>query len=94
MQIKALIKLTKLKIALIHFLSLLKYAKIKKKGYILLKENIFWSDLHMPPPDALWDFGQGELVVVGENATAGIFATYPSKHLTLVNGFFDQVRLI
>uniref|UniRef100_A0A8C7TX65 Aquaporin 3b n=1 Tax=Oncorhynchus mykiss TaxID=8022 RepID=A0A8C7TX65_ONCMY len=27
----------------------------------------------------------------GENATAGIFATYPSKHLTLVNGFFDQM---
>ncbi|XP_062290110.1 aquaporin-3-like [Scomber scombrus] len=41
--------------------------------------------------DALQDFGQGELVVVGKNATAGIFATYPSKHLTLVNGFFDQI---
>ncbi|KAM7368716.1 hypothetical protein PAMP_013028 [Pampus punctatissimus] len=41
--------------------------------------------------DALWDFGQGELVVVGRNATAGIFATYPSEHLTLVNGFFDQI---
>ncbi|XP_037608910.1 aquaporin-3-like [Sebastes umbrosus] len=41
--------------------------------------------------DALWDFSPGELIVVGENATAGIFATYPSKHLTLVNGFFDQV---
>ncbi|XP_047425063.1 aquaporin-3-like [Mugil cephalus] len=41
--------------------------------------------------DALWDFGQGELIVVGRNATAGIFATYPAKHLTLVNGFFDQI---
>ncbi|KAG7498187.1 aquaporin-3-like [Solea senegalensis] len=41
--------------------------------------------------DAFWDFGHGELIVVGENATAGIFATYPSKHLTLVNGFFDQL---
>ncbi|XP_061118898.1 aquaporin-3-like [Conger conger] len=41
--------------------------------------------------DALWDFGHGKLIVVGENATAGIFATYPSKHLTLVNGFFDQM---
>ncbi|XP_013992403.2 aquaporin-3b [Salmo salar] len=41
--------------------------------------------------DALWDYGQGTLIVVGENATAGIFATYPSKHLTLVNGFFDQI---
>nr|XP_046231194.1 aquaporin-3-like [Scatophagus argus] len=41
--------------------------------------------------DALWDFNQGELIVVGKNATAGIFATYPSKHLSLVNGFFDQI---
>uniref|UniRef100_A0A3B4UZQ4 Aquaporin-3 n=1 Tax=Seriola dumerili TaxID=41447 RepID=A0A3B4UZQ4_SERDU len=24
-------------------------------------------------------------------ATAGIFATYPGKHLTIVNGFFDQI---
>ncbi|XP_035523867.1 aquaporin-3-like [Morone saxatilis] len=40
--------------------------------------------------DALSDFSQGELVV-GKNATAGIFATYPSKHLTLINGFFDQI---
>ncbi|XP_078127438.1 aquaporin-3-like [Sander vitreus] len=41
--------------------------------------------------DALWDFSQGELIVLGKNATAGIFATYPSRHLTLVNGFFDQI---
>ncbi|XP_023279773.1 aquaporin-3-like [Seriola lalandi dorsalis] len=41
--------------------------------------------------DALWDFGKGELIVVGKNATAGIFATYPSKHLTLLNGVFDQI---
>ncbi|XP_010778437.1 aquaporin-3-like [Notothenia coriiceps] len=41
--------------------------------------------------DALWDISQGELIVVGNNATAGIFATYPSKHLSLVNGFFDQI---
>ena len=45
------------------------------------------------PPDALQDFSQGELVVVGKNATAGIFATYPSKHLSPVNGLFDQVTL-
>lgn len=32
-----------------------------------------------------------ELLVVGEKATAGIFATYPSPHLTILNGFFDQV---
>ncbi|XP_075953356.1 aquaporin-3-like [Anarhichas minor] len=41
--------------------------------------------------DALWDFSPGELIVVGTNATAGIFATYPSKHFTLVNGIFDQI---
>ncbi|TNN51566.1 Aquaporin-3 [Liparis tanakae] len=41
--------------------------------------------------DALWDFSHGKLVVVGTNATAGIFATYPSEHLGLVNGFFDQI---
>lgn len=31
------------------------------------------------------------LLVTGENATAGIFATYPNPHLTILNGFFDQV---
>ncbi|KAL6470675.1 hypothetical protein MHYP_G00217940 [Metynnis hypsauchen] len=41
--------------------------------------------------DALWEFCKGSLIVVGENATAGIFATYPSNHLSLVNGFFDQM---
>ncbi|KAM6975798.1 aquaporin-3-like [Tautogolabrus adspersus] len=41
--------------------------------------------------DALLDFSQGELIVVGKNATAGIFATYPSQHLSMVNGVFDQV---
>ncbi|KAJ8414952.1 hypothetical protein AAFF_G00024750 [Aldrovandia affinis] len=43
--------------------------------------------------DALWDFAgsKNDLIVVGEKATAGIFATYPSKHLTIVNGFFDQM---
>jgi len=45
------------------------------------------------PPDALWDLSHGKLIVVGTNATAGIFATYPSKHLSLVNGFFDQVTV-
>ncbi|KAA8584353.1 hypothetical protein FQN60_008138 [Etheostoma spectabile] len=40
--------------------------------------------------DALWDLSQGELIVVGKNATTGIFATYPSRNLTLVKGFFDQ----
>lgn len=40
--------------------------------------------------DALWDY-PGAFNVTGPNATAGIFATYPGKHLTIVNGFFDQV---
>lgn len=42
--------------------------------------------------DALWD-RPGAFNVTGSNATAGIFATYPGKHLTIVNGFFDQVPL-
>uniref|UniRef100_A0A3Q0RFB2 Aquaporin-3 n=1 Tax=Amphilophus citrinellus TaxID=61819 RepID=A0A3Q0RFB2_AMPCI len=40
--------------------------------------------------DALWDH-PGSFNVTGPRATAGIFATYPAKHLTLVNGFFDQI---
>lgn len=40
--------------------------------------------------DALWDH-PGAFNVTGPNSTAGIFATYPGKHLTIVNGFFDQV---
>ncbi|KAK6492342.1 aquaporin-3-like [Huso huso] len=39
--------------------------------------------------DALWMFGNDNLLV--SNGTAGIFATYPSQHLTLLNGFFDQM---
>ncbi|CAM4554205.1 unnamed protein product [Lepidochelys olivacea] len=40
--------------------------------------------------DAIWAFGKNQLFVVGQNGTAGIFATYPSEHLDVVNGFFDQ----
>uniref|UniRef100_F7GJE9 Aquaporin-3 n=2 Tax=Monodelphis domestica TaxID=13616 RepID=F7GJE9_MONDO len=40
--------------------------------------------------DAIWSFADNELVVSGPNGTAGIFATYPSGHLNMVNGFFDQ----
>uniref|UniRef100_A0A452TIA5 Aquaporin-3 n=2 Tax=Ursus maritimus TaxID=29073 RepID=A0A452TIA5_URSMA len=40
--------------------------------------------------DAIWAFAKNELVVSGPNGTAGIFATYPSGHLDMVNGFFDQ----
>ncbi|CAF91375.1 unnamed protein product [Tetraodon nigroviridis] len=40
--------------------------------------------------DALFDF-PGAFDMSGENSTAGIFATYPGKHLTILNGFFDQI---
>ncbi|NWX66620.1 AQP3 protein, partial [Promerops cafer] len=40
--------------------------------------------------DAIWAFDNNQLTVIGKNATAGIFATYPSEHLNVVNGFFDQ----
>lgn len=46
-----------------------------------------------PPPDAIWAFGSNQLYVTGQNGTAGIFATYPSQHLNIVNGFFDQVSV-
>ncbi|XP_028812292.1 aquaporin-9b isoform X2 [Denticeps clupeoides] len=41
--------------------------------------------------DAFMDFNNGTFVVTGENATAGIFASYPAKHLSVLNGFIDQV---
>lgn len=43
--------------------------------------------------DAMYDYAgeSNELIVMGPKATAGIFATYPSPHLTILNGFFDQV---
>ncbi|CAL8387559.1 unnamed protein product [Boreogadus saida] len=40
--------------------------------------------------DVQWDYGQGTLSVDGTNTTVGIFATYPSTHLSPLNGFFDQ----
>uniref|UniRef100_A0A3Q3VW74 Aquaporin-3 n=1 Tax=Mola mola TaxID=94237 RepID=A0A3Q3VW74_MOLML len=40
--------------------------------------------------DALWDFPRA-FNITGKDSTAGIFATYPGKHLTIVNGFFDQI---
>lgn len=42
--------------------------------------------------DAFMNYSNGELLVTGENSTANIFATYPAKHLSALNGFFDQVR--
>lgn len=43
--------------------------------------------------DAIYNYAgeTNELLVIGEKATAGIFATYPNPHLTTLNGFFDQV---
>ncbi|XP_052411317.1 aquaporin-3-like [Carassius gibelio] len=50
---------------------------------------IIFAEYH----DAMYDYAgeKNELLVTGEKATAGIFATYPSPHLTILNGFFDQV---
>ncbi|XP_076148943.1 aquaporin-9b isoform X2 [Alosa pseudoharengus] len=41
--------------------------------------------------DAFMDYTGGVLIVTGENATANIFASYPAKHLSVLNGFVDQV---
>ncbi|KAM3877011.1 aquaporin-9b [Diretmus argenteus] len=41
--------------------------------------------------DALMDHTNGEFLVTGVNATANIFASYPAKHLSVLNGFVDQV---
>ncbi|KAG3261941.1 aquaporin-9 isoform X1 [Ictidomys tridecemlineatus] len=41
--------------------------------------------------DGLMSFAGGKLLIVGENATAQIFATYPAPYLSLGNAFADQV---
>ncbi|XP_055134348.1 aquaporin-9 isoform X2 [Symphalangus syndactylus] len=41
--------------------------------------------------DGLMSFADGKLLIVGENATAHIFATYPAPYLSLANAFADQV---
>ncbi|XP_049629663.1 aquaporin-9 isoform X2 [Suncus etruscus] len=41
--------------------------------------------------DGLMSFAGGKLLITGENATAQIFATYPSPYLSLTNAFADQV---
>jgi len=38
------------------------------------------------------EYTKGELAVTGANATANIFASYPAEHLSVLNGFVDQVR--
>lgn len=39
------------------------------------------------------EYTNGEFVVTGVNATANIFASYPAKHLSVLNGFVDQVKI-
>ncbi|KFQ43259.1 Aquaporin-9, partial [Nestor notabilis] len=41
--------------------------------------------------DAFMEYSNGTLEVIGPNATAHIFATYPAPYLSLINGFADQV---
>ncbi|XP_028814133.1 aquaporin-9a [Denticeps clupeoides] len=41
--------------------------------------------------DAFMDFTSGILSVTGINATGHIFASYPGRHLSVLNGFIDQV---
>ncbi|XP_037653456.1 aquaporin-7 isoform X2 [Choloepus didactylus] len=43
--------------------------------------------------ESLMHFSGGELTVTGPTATAGIFATYLPKHLSLWQGFFDEAVL-
>ena len=42
--------------------------------------------------DALSHFSGGRFVVAGENATAGIFVTFPAEGVTNVGGAIDQVK--
>ena len=37
-------------------------------------------------------YTDGVLLVTGPNATAKIFASYPAPHLSVLNGFVDQVK--
>ncbi|XP_071583358.1 aquaporin-10 [Heliangelus exortis] len=41
--------------------------------------------------DAIWNYSNGTLTTSGPRETASIFATYPASHLSLSNGFVDQV---
>ncbi|KAM6960997.1 aquaporin-9a [Aplochiton taeniatus] len=41
--------------------------------------------------DSFMDFTNGILSVTGINATAHIFASYPGRHLSVINGLIDQV---
>ena len=41
--------------------------------------------------DDIQNFGHGHYDVLGANKTAGLFAPYPTAHITHVGAFFDQV---
>uniref|UniRef100_G1NK81 Aquaporin 10 n=1 Tax=Meleagris gallopavo TaxID=9103 RepID=G1NK81_MELGA len=46
------------------------------------------------PADAIWSYSNGTLTASGPRETASIFATYPAEHLSLPNGFLDQVGVL
>jgi hypothetical protein len=56
--------------------------------YLLEIICLFVSFLNV---DALQNFTGGNLLVVGENATASIWATYPTEGISNGIGFVDQV---
>uniref|UniRef100_A0A1I8A7Q2 Aquaporin-9 n=1 Tax=Steinernema glaseri TaxID=37863 RepID=A0A1I8A7Q2_9BILA len=41
--------------------------------------------------DDLNNFANGERLVTGPNGTAGLFATYPSEHMSIAGSLFDQI---
>ncbi|KAH0627786.1 hypothetical protein JD844_008128 [Phrynosoma platyrhinos] len=42
--------------------------------------------------EALQDYTGGNLTITGPTATAGIFSTYPAPYVSLLGGFFNEVR--
>lgn len=59
----------------------------------MMRHNIFYTIqlfCFIAVLDAIYEH-PGSFNMTEPSATAGIFATYPAPHLTLVNGFFDQV---
>lgn len=60
----------------------------------MLFVSIFWWTIpswFLQWAEALHTYCGGNLTVIGEKATAGIFATYPAPYLSLPAGFIDQV---
>uniref|UniRef100_A0A7M4F9I0 Aquaporin-7-like n=1 Tax=Crocodylus porosus TaxID=8502 RepID=A0A7M4F9I0_CROPO len=44
--------------------------------------------------DALYLYTGGNFTVMGPNATAGFFATYPAPYMSLTGAFFNEVMLL